>query len=189
MNLVRKIIKKIVKALRGKPLTEGQLNTLLINKIRIGGGVVGDNVDILSSSIDLLNPYLITIGDNVTLTTMRLLTHDASTKKSLGYTKVGRVTIGSDVFVGAGSIILPGTTIGSKVIIGSGSIVASDIPDNSVACGSPCRVICSYDDYINRMKIKMTKYPTFDLLPDELLKDEFIEERKQLIEAGYGFMK
>lgn len=154
----------------------------------LGGGRVGENVDIISSSIDLWEPYLISIGDNVTLTTMRLLTHDASTKKSLGYTKIGRVTIGSNVFVGAGCIILPDTTIGNNVIVGSGSVVAGEIPDNSVACGAPCRVMCSYDDYIEKMKLKMSRYPVLDLRPQELLSEEYAKERTMLIEAGYGFV-
>lgn len=54
----------------------------------------------------MLTPYLVAIGNNVTLTGVRVLTHDASTKKELGYTKVGRVTIGDNVFVGAGFITL-----------------------------------------------------------------------------------
>lgn len=189
MNLIRKILRKIVSLLRSTPLTENQLSQLIIERIRKGGGCVGDNVDILSSTIDLGEPYLISIGNNVTLTTMRLLTHDASTKKELGYPKVGRVTIGNDVFVGAGSIILPGTKIGNQVIIGAGSIVASDIPDNSVACGSPCRVICTYEDYMDRMKKRMEHYPCFDLFPDDLLGPDSQKERESLANNGYGFVK
>ena len=53
-----------------------------INKrIRMGGGKVGNNVDIISSHIDMLSPKLISIGDNVTLSHVNLLVHDASTRK------------------------------------------------------------------------------------------------------------
>lgn len=51
------------------------------------------------------------------------------------------VTIGNNVWIGGGAILLPGVTIGDNVVIGAGSIVTKDIPANSVACGNPCRVI------------------------------------------------
>ena len=51
------------------------------------------------------------------------------------------VVIGSDVWVGGGSIILPGITIGSRTVIGAGSVVTKDIPDDVVAVGNPCRVL------------------------------------------------
>ena len=53
------------------------------------------------------------------------------------------ITIGSDVWVGGGAIILPGVTIGSRVVIGAGSVVTRDIPDDVFAAGNPCRVIRS----------------------------------------------
>jgi maltose O-acetyltransferase len=51
------------------------------------------------------------------------------------------VTIGSDVWVGAAALILPGVKIGSRSVIGAGSIVTRDIPDSVFAAGNPCRVI------------------------------------------------
>nr|WP_330362190.1 sugar O-acetyltransferase [Lacrimispora saccharolytica] len=51
------------------------------------------------------------------------------------------VTIEDNVWVGAGSIILPGVRIGENSVIGAGSVVTRDIPANVVAYGSPCRVI------------------------------------------------
>ena len=51
------------------------------------------------------------------------------------------VSIGSDVWVGGGSIICPGVTIGSKTVIGAGSVVTRDVPDGVVAVGNPCRVL------------------------------------------------
>lgn len=189
MNVFYRLVRKIVSLLRSKPLTEEQRSQQIINKIRSGGGYVGEKVDILTSTIDLGEPYLISIGNNVTLTTMRLLTHDASTKKELGYSKVGCVTIGNDVFVGAGSIILPDTHIGNKVIVGAGSVVASDIPDNSVACGSPCRVICSYDEYMKRMNKKMDETICLDYFPDELLDEKNQSQKENLEKIGFGFIK
>lgn len=51
------------------------------------------------------------------------------------------VTIGSDVWVGGGALILPGVTIGSRAVIGAGSVVTRDVPDGVFAAGNPCRVI------------------------------------------------
>jgi maltose O-acetyltransferase len=51
------------------------------------------------------------------------------------------VTIGSDVWVGGGAIILPGVTIGDRAVIGAGSVVTRDVPPDVFAAGNPCRVI------------------------------------------------
>ena len=51
------------------------------------------------------------------------------------------IRVGSNVWFGGGSLVLPGVTIGSNVVIGAGSVVTKDIPDNVVACGNPCRVM------------------------------------------------
>lgn len=53
------------------------------------------------------------------------------------------VHIGKNVWIGAGSIILPGITIGEHSVIGAGSIVTKDIPANVVAFGNPCKVVRS----------------------------------------------
>jgi maltose O-acetyltransferase len=50
------------------------------------------------------------------------------------------VTIGSDVWVGGGAIILPGVRIGSRAVIGAGSVVTRDVPEGVFAAGNPCRV-------------------------------------------------
>lgn len=50
------------------------------------------------------------------------------------------VKIGSNVWIGANSVILPGVTIGDNTVIGAGSVVTKDIPENVVAFGNPCRV-------------------------------------------------
>lgn len=51
------------------------------------------------------------------------------------------VTIGNNVWVGGGSIILPGVTIGDNTTIGAGSVVTRSIPANCLAVGNPCKVI------------------------------------------------
>ena len=73
---------------------------------------IGKNFDAPDSVIDYCFGFLVTIGDNVTLSGTTVLAHDGSTKKILGYSKVGNVVIGNNVFVGYGSIILPNVRIG-----------------------------------------------------------------------------
>ncbi|MEG0591705.1 MAG: sugar O-acetyltransferase [Coprobacillus sp.] len=51
------------------------------------------------------------------------------------------VTIGNNVWIGGGAIILPGVTIGDNVVIGAGSVVTHSIEDNVIAYGNPCKVI------------------------------------------------
>jgi galactoside O-acetyltransferase len=62
----------------------------------------------------------------------------------------GPITVGKNCFIGCRSVILPGVTIGDNVIIGAGSIVNTDVPSNTVAAGSPCKVICTLDEYIEK---------------------------------------
>lgn len=65
------------------------------------------------------------------------------------------ITVGNNVWIGAGSTILAGVTIGDNTVIGAGSVVTKSIPDNVVAVGVPCKVlrkITEQDKYT---------YPTF----------------------------
>lgn len=178
-------LRRAISKIKYKMMNETQRSDLLIDELRKAGASIGMNVDILNSTIDSGEAYLIEIGDNVTITNARILTHDASTKKELGFTKVGKVHIGSNVFVGMGATILPDTTIGSNVIIGAGTIVAKDIPDNSVAAGNPVKIICTYDEYMERSKLNTELLPCFDKLPSDLNE----QEKKVLKEIGKGFIR
>ena len=51
------------------------------------------------------------------------------------------ISVGNNVWIGAGVSVLPGVTIGDNVVIGAGSVVTKDIPANVVAVGNPCRVV------------------------------------------------
>lgn len=83
------------------------------------GMVVGKNCYIMDgSTFDYGHCNLITIGDNVTIAPQAyLLAHDASTKRDLGYTKIGRVDIKENVFIGARALIMPGVTVGENSIV------------------------------------------------------------------------
>lgn len=105
-------------------------------------------------------PFLVSIGDHVTVTSgVKFITHDGSTclvkdEKGKRYQRFAPIQVGSHVFIGVNSIIMPGVSIGSNVVIGAGSVVTKDIPDHSVAIGVPAKVVSSFDDF--QAKIKTT---------------------------------
>lgn len=68
-----------------------------------------------------------------------------ATRRNQGLEYAYPVTIGHNVWIGAGVIILPGVTIGDNCVIGAGSVVTKNIPANSLAVGNPCRVIREID--------------------------------------------
>ena len=57
------------------------------------------------------------------------------------------IHIGENCWLGAGVIVVPGGTIGDNVVIGASSVVTKDIPSNSVAMGTPCRVVRQINDH------------------------------------------
>jgi len=61
-----------------------------------------------------------------------------------GICKVAEVTIGADTWLGQNVIVLPGVCIGKHCVIGANSVVKNDIPDFSVAVGTPARVVKRY---------------------------------------------
>lgn len=187
--MIKEIFRRIKNGIHPvKQYTIEEWSKKQIEDLRCKGAIIGDSVDIIDASIDMISPYLIQIGNNVTITNCRILTHDGSTKKFLGYTKVGKVEIGDNVFIGADAIILPDTKIGSNVIIGSGTVVAKDIPDNSVVAGNPCMVICSFDEYIARQRKNMETLPVIENVGMDLNQDGFKNERERLILTKKGFV-
>lgn len=119
-----------------------------------------------------------------------VLAHDASTAKLIGYTKIGKVVIGNNVFIGANVTILPGVTIGDNSIIGSASVVTKDIPANSVVAGNPVRKICSIDEFIKKIKIKFTDTAVFsEEYKFDSLNEEKIAELQAAVEQGICFIK
>lgn len=140
-----------------------------INKIKLkrwikAGLIVGKDFQMERGvTIDPSFPWLVTIGDNVTLAPeCMLLCHDGSSKKLIGYSKIGEIKIGNNVFIGAKAIILPNITIGNNVIVGAGSIVTKSIPDNCVVAGKPAKVVCSTEEYKNRLSKEIENKPVYN---------------------------
>lgn len=84
----------------------------------------------------------IIIGDNVQIAPgVQLISANHDYNDFDLQTKATPLQIGSNVWIGANSVILPSVKIGDNVIIGAGSIVTKDIPSDSIAVGNPCKVI------------------------------------------------
>jgi acetyltransferase-like isoleucine patch superfamily enzyme len=97
-------------------------------------------------------PYLIRIGDHVTITGgVKFITHDGGTwvfrLEDPDFDVFGPIEVKDNVFIGIGTIVMPGVTIGENSVIGSHSVVSRDIPPNSVAAGVPAKVIMSLEEY------------------------------------------
>lgn len=149
-----RLLKKVLARLRGEQN---------INKLVRRGLTIGKGCKLGSCIIDPSHCFHITIGDNVTFgPRVHILAHDASTKVFFDYTRVANVIIGSNVFIGAYSIVLPGVNIGDNVVIGAGSIVTHDIPSDSVAVGAPARVVKPLSEFIKNKRAEMTTGNTFE---------------------------
>lgn len=107
---------------------------------------VGDNF-FLNVNGKLMDSGKITIGDNVFIApNVCIITEEHAMdveQRRAGLEYTHPVTIGNDVWIAAGALILPGVTIGDGSVIGAGSVVTKDIPPYSLAVGNPCRVIRS----------------------------------------------
>ena len=101
--------------------------------------------------IDLLHPELITIEDNVTISSNTMIfAHINPTAneflKRNGYPRtIKPVLIKKGAVISVGCIIIAGVTVGENSIVGAGSVVTQDIPDYCVAVGNPARVIKKID--------------------------------------------
>lgn len=147
---------------------------------------VGKNLKIYNSHIDYGHCFLIEIGDDVTISNSVILAHDASTQHILSKSKVGKVIIGNNVFIGWNSIILPNVTIGDNVIIGSGSVVTKSIPSNSVVAGNPARVIGSFEDFSEKHKKAIKEKPVFNTYWKNKSEQEILDMQLSLNNT-YGY--
>lgn len=134
----------------------------LYNYYRSFGISIGEGCHIYSRPLTP-EPYLIKIGNNVTISThVTFLTHDNSISKiDSNYSDLfGSIIIGNNTFIGSGVIILPGVKIGDNVIIGSGSVISKSIPSNVVVAGNPARIIQSVSDFYEKIKDNRIKAPS-----------------------------
>ena len=112
----------------------------------------GTNVRITGDVSFSSEPYLIEIGNDVTITRNVVFhTHDGGVglfrNEFPGINIFGKIIVGNNVFIGSDSIIMPGIKIGNNVVIGAGSVVTKDIPDDVVVSGVPAKILHTLVDY------------------------------------------
>jgi len=106
--------------------------------------ILGDNFYANFGCV-LLDVAEIRIGDNVLLApNVQIYTayHPLDVKTRVAMLELGTpITIGHNVWIGGGAILLPGISIGDNTVIGAGGVVTRDVPPNVIAAGNPCRVL------------------------------------------------
>ena len=130
---------------------ERYIDYLRENNIRIGNECLFRNPKTIY--IDLTRPSLIEIGNGVHFCDwFNLLTHDFTTNVFLNLydefvPSSGKVIIGNNVYFNQRCTVLKNVTIGDNCIFGYGSTILKDIPANSVAIGTPAKVIGTVEEY------------------------------------------
>lgn len=125
--------------------------TFISSRVEIGRGGsknpdsiihIGDHVGIFEDTIINTNSK-VTIGNDVGIgAEVMIWTHGAWLDIMQGFpSDFGPVTIGSNVWLPARSIMLPNTSIGDNTVIGIGSIITKNIPGGCLAAGTPCKVL------------------------------------------------
>ncbi|NVC64713.1 acyltransferase [Vibrio sp. 05-20-BW147] len=96
-------------------------------------------------------PYLIIIGDKVSLTNVQFVTHDGGVwvfrDEFSDIDVIAPIRVGNNVFIGAGATLMPGVTIGDNVVIGAGAVVTKNIESGWVVGGVPAKKIKPLQEY------------------------------------------
>ena len=150
----------------------------LIDKIRIklaspkeraellkkDGLAIGNNCEIYPNVNMGSEPYLISIGDHVRITSdVSFITHDGGVwvvRELLNDNSLdifGSIKIGNNVMIGTGAIIMPNVHIGDNSIVAAGAVVTKDVPSGTVVGGTPAKKIETIQEYIEKNKSKCVK--------------------------------
>jgi len=118
------------------------------------GVIVGENCRLIDVSFSS-EPYLVKLGDHVSATKVHFETHDGGVwvfhDKHPDWDIINKIVIGDNVFIGTGTIIMPGVIVGNNVIIGARSVVTKNIPSNQVWAGTPAKRIKEIDEYFEKV--------------------------------------
>lgn len=139
-------------------------NDLRITLARKWGVKVGKGCYINPPCRFGVEPYLISIGNDCVLAgNNTFITHDGAIRifltskvyKEIG-TLFGPIAIRDNCFLGYQAIILPNVIIGPNSVVGAGSVVTKNIPPNTIYAGNPAKFISTYDEYLQKCKLKST---------------------------------
>lgn len=148
MSLVRKVIHKVVNLHRRQDH---------VKYARSLGVKVGENCRFVDNPTWGSEPYLISIGDHVAISSrVTFLNHDGATwlfREEGPYKdtyKFGPIKVGNNSFLGFGVTLLPNVVIGDNSIIAAGSLVTKNVPSGEVWGGVPARFITKTEDYAKK---------------------------------------
>lgn len=119
-----------------------------LGKLSVGDSVFINQGVTIHAELDVTIGNRVEIGDGVTI-------YDTNFHPVVpgGEVKSGPVNIQDDVWLGNGVLILPGVSVGRGSVVGAGAVVTQDIPQGSLAVGSPAKVVRGFDvpvDYQRR---------------------------------------
>ena len=153
-------------------------------KLRAMGMHIGQGVNLPASTwVDTSACYAISIGDWCGFGEQCLiLSHDAQMDEFIDAGLVARITIHESCHFGSRTVILPGVEVGPRTVVGANSVVSRSLPPDTVCAGTPAKVICSLDEYLERhlsrlaagRKFPWTEYNT---------NDWTVERREELLAA------
>lgn len=131
-----------------------------INKIwyaKLLGVKLGENVRLIGNLNLGTEPYLISIGNHVTVSNdVSFITHDGATwvfkenKEYKDVVKYGKIKIGNNCFIGTKSILLPGIEIGDNSVVAAGSVVTKKFPSGVVIGGNPAKIIKTTKEFTQK---------------------------------------
>lgn len=176
--------RKVFARLRGHP----SLTRLVAQGLQLGKGThIADQI-----YIDGLHPWLVSIGDYVTLAPfVSIITHDASLQHHTGQTRLARVTIKDRAYVGVGAILLPGTIVGEDSVIGAGAVVHGEIPPNSLVMGNP-PTVSPLKGAVAWQRASARRAPHWpeseSSVESGITEDRKREQREALVGTGTGYV-
>ncbi len=126
----------------------------MVKYARYIGVTVGENTYINPSVKFPSETYLVSIGNNVALTTgVCIYTHGGARvarRVIPNFDCFGKVVIEDWAYIGSNSLIMPGVTIGEGALVAAGSVVTKSVAPRTVVGGNPAKFICSVDDFIEK---------------------------------------
>lgn len=139
---------------------------------------IGDNCRFIGNVSLGSEPYLVSIGNHVSISNSKIITHDGGVwvfrEENPEIDYFAPVKIGNNVFIGEGCSILPGTTIEDNVIIGAGAIVRGYLKSDTVYAGVPARAIKSTQEYWKKISSSVVETKSFSAKEKEqFLKNKY----------------
>jgi acetyltransferase-like isoleucine patch superfamily enzyme len=153
-------MKALIRSIKSK-FTQSRLR-----RLKKSGLQIADDCRIHGMPFFGTEPYLISIGKGVTLSGgIKFLTHDGATwvfrntnPRYRNVRRFGRITIHDGCFVGFGAIFLPDTSVGRGSVVAAGAVVTKHFPEGSVVAGVPAKVICSVEEYAEKLLAENKDY-------------------------------